>query len=191
MLGPPTISTILLALYDTIYITPASARCLAPLQVSTALASTRVNRQKAWIKLEVAQRQHLDLRNDISGKAVTLHTILLGAGGACYDEHTTYITQAAWQQFPARSAVTLASASLPALDPTSQATLLVEGDLVAPALAGDPWERGAMASPGTKAQPVFVGANRRCRKFCCAGTPAAGACLLDVPLHSRYCRRLS
>eukprot|EP00983_Pelagomonas_calceolata_P037345 1136295-Pelagomonas_calceolata.AAC.4 len=39
-------------------------------------------------QLEAAQRQHADLCKDISGKAVTLHTILLGVGGTCYTEHT-------------------------------------------------------------------------------------------------------
>eukprot|EP00983_Pelagomonas_calceolata_P061917 1147030-Pelagomonas_calceolata.AAC.3 len=38
--------------------------------------------------LETAQRQHADLCKSISGKAVTLHTILLGAGWTCYTEHT-------------------------------------------------------------------------------------------------------
>eukprot|EP00983_Pelagomonas_calceolata_P037000 1136147-Pelagomonas_calceolata.AAC.3 len=34
-------------------------------------------------QLEAAQRQHADLSKNISGKAVTLHTILLGVGGTC------------------------------------------------------------------------------------------------------------
>eukprot|EP00983_Pelagomonas_calceolata_P019794 624749-Pelagomonas_calceolata.AAC.2 len=39
-------------------------------------------------QLELAQRQHADLCKDISGKAVTLYTVLLGVGGTCYTEHT-------------------------------------------------------------------------------------------------------
>eukprot|EP00983_Pelagomonas_calceolata_P070335 1150751-Pelagomonas_calceolata.AAC.3 len=45
---------------------------------------TRSGRQ-----LEVAQRQHAYLCKNTSGKAVTLHTILLGVGGTCYNEHAT------------------------------------------------------------------------------------------------------
>eukprot|EP00983_Pelagomonas_calceolata_P131039 1161738-Pelagomonas_calceolata.AAC.6 len=42
-------------------------------------------------QLEAAQRQHAELCKNISGKAVTLHTImmiLLGVGGTCCTEHT-------------------------------------------------------------------------------------------------------
>eukprot|EP00983_Pelagomonas_calceolata_P075412 1153000-Pelagomonas_calceolata.AAC.4 len=39
-------------------------------------------------QLETAQRQHADLCTNISGKAVMLHTIILGTGGTCYTEHT-------------------------------------------------------------------------------------------------------
>eukprot|EP00983_Pelagomonas_calceolata_P093024 1157731-Pelagomonas_calceolata.AAC.3 len=38
-------------------------------------------------QLEAAQRQHADLSKNISGKAVTVHIILLGVGGTCYTEH--------------------------------------------------------------------------------------------------------
>eukprot|EP00983_Pelagomonas_calceolata_P009324 301445-Pelagomonas_calceolata.AAC.1 len=38
-------------------------------------------------QLEAAQRHHADLCKTISGKSVTLHTILLGVGGTCYTEH--------------------------------------------------------------------------------------------------------
>eukprot|EP00983_Pelagomonas_calceolata_P066030 1148838-Pelagomonas_calceolata.AAC.1 len=41
-------------------------------------------------QLEAAQRQHADICKIISGKAVTLHTFLLGVGGTCYTEHTLY-----------------------------------------------------------------------------------------------------
>eukprot|EP00983_Pelagomonas_calceolata_P072124 1151569-Pelagomonas_calceolata.AAC.3 len=40
--------------------------------------------------MEAAQRQHADLCKNISGKAVTLHTILLGVSGTCYTKHTLY-----------------------------------------------------------------------------------------------------
>eukprot|EP00983_Pelagomonas_calceolata_P129742 1161631-Pelagomonas_calceolata.AAC.1 len=36
----------------------------------------------------MAPRQHADLCKNISGEAVSLHTILLGVGGTCYNEHT-------------------------------------------------------------------------------------------------------
>eukprot|EP00983_Pelagomonas_calceolata_P083262 1156126-Pelagomonas_calceolata.AAC.3 len=39
-------------------------------------------------QVETAQRQHADLCNDISGQAVTSHTIFLGVGGTSYTEHT-------------------------------------------------------------------------------------------------------
>eukprot|EP00983_Pelagomonas_calceolata_P068031 1149740-Pelagomonas_calceolata.AAC.1 len=39
-------------------------------------------------QLEAVQRQHANLCNLINAKAVILHTILLGAGGTCYREHT-------------------------------------------------------------------------------------------------------
>eukprot|EP00983_Pelagomonas_calceolata_P012464 399568-Pelagomonas_calceolata.AAC.2 len=45
-------------------------------------ADTRLGQQ-----LETAQRQHADLCKNTSGKAVTLHTILLGVGRTCYTEH--------------------------------------------------------------------------------------------------------
>eukprot|EP00983_Pelagomonas_calceolata_P034724 1087783-Pelagomonas_calceolata.AAC.1 len=43
---------------------------------------TRPGRQ-----LERAQQHHADICKNINGKAVTLHTILLGVGGTCYTEH--------------------------------------------------------------------------------------------------------
>eukprot|EP00983_Pelagomonas_calceolata_P004980 163068-Pelagomonas_calceolata.AAC.1 len=39
-------------------------------------------------QLEAAQWQHADLCKNVSGKAVTLHTILLGVSGICRTEHT-------------------------------------------------------------------------------------------------------
>eukprot|EP00983_Pelagomonas_calceolata_P023961 754464-Pelagomonas_calceolata.AAC.1 len=39
-------------------------------------------------QLKAAQRQHADLCENMSGKAVTLHIILLGVGGTCYTAHT-------------------------------------------------------------------------------------------------------
>eukprot|EP00983_Pelagomonas_calceolata_P133904 1162011-Pelagomonas_calceolata.AAC.4 len=41
-------------------------------------------------ELETAQRQHAEICRNINGKAVTLHTILLGVGGSCYTEHTLH-----------------------------------------------------------------------------------------------------
>eukprot|EP00983_Pelagomonas_calceolata_P079994 1154948-Pelagomonas_calceolata.AAC.1 len=40
------------------------------------------------LQLETAQRQHADLCKNTSGKAITLHTTLLGVGGTSYTEHT-------------------------------------------------------------------------------------------------------
>eukprot|EP00983_Pelagomonas_calceolata_P024676 776922-Pelagomonas_calceolata.AAC.1 len=39
------------------------------------------------LQLETAQRQHPALSKNLSGKAVTLHTILLGVGAIRYTEH--------------------------------------------------------------------------------------------------------
>eukprot|EP00983_Pelagomonas_calceolata_P007428 242313-Pelagomonas_calceolata.AAC.1 len=38
-------------------------------------------------KLEAAQWQHADFCKNVSGKAMTLHIILLGVGGTCYNGH--------------------------------------------------------------------------------------------------------
>eukprot|EP00983_Pelagomonas_calceolata_P050885 1142180-Pelagomonas_calceolata.AAC.2 len=40
-------------------------------------------------RLDAAQRQRADLCKNISGKAVSLHTIPLGVGGTCYNENTS------------------------------------------------------------------------------------------------------
>eukprot|EP00983_Pelagomonas_calceolata_P039733 1137318-Pelagomonas_calceolata.AAC.2 len=41
-------------------------------------------------QLAAAHQQHADLCKNDSGKAVTSHTILLGGGGTCYNEHTIH-----------------------------------------------------------------------------------------------------
>eukprot|EP00983_Pelagomonas_calceolata_P037556 1136394-Pelagomonas_calceolata.AAC.1 len=43
---------------------------------------------KPAARLEAARWQHADLYENIKGKAVTLHTILLSVGWTCYNEHT-------------------------------------------------------------------------------------------------------